>query len=159
MLAASPPVTKGPQPSNITMYRMQICCGLWMMYSLSCTRGVLPSYFMGLSWPRGIMEPAKDSALISVSHCWSLAPIIIELLVLVPFLSWASLHGIIFPFISDRNPLWTLSNVTLKNCFSQNKRPCCRAKTQNLYVVPTRFPPCAAALPLSLRPLLIIYLT
>lgn len=48
-LAAILLLARGPQPSNMTMYRMQICCGLWMMYSLYCIRGVLPSYFMDLS--------------------------------------------------------------------------------------------------------------
>ena len=33
------------------------------------------------------------------------------LLVSAPFLFWVHLHGMTFPFLSDRNPLWTHSNL------------------------------------------------
>ena len=41
----------------------------------------------------------------------------------VPFLSSALLGGMTFPFLSDRNPLWTPSNPTLKHFFFKNNRP------------------------------------
>ena len=47
------------------------------------------------------------------------------LLVPASFLFSVHQHGIYmtFPFLSDRNPLWTRSNATLKQLFSQNCRP------------------------------------
>ena len=39
------------------------------------------------------------------------------------FLFSVHLHGMTFCFLSDRNPLWTLSNVTSKHFFSPNCRP------------------------------------
>ena len=47
------------------------------------------------------------------------------LLVPASFLFSVHQHGIYmtFPFLSDRNPLWTRSNATLKHLFSQNCRP------------------------------------
>ena len=44
------------------------------------------------------------------------------LLVPTPFLSMAPLHGMTFPFLSDRNPLWTHSNQTSGHFFFQNNR-------------------------------------
>ena len=40
-----------------------------------------------------------------------------QLLFLMPFPSPAPLHGRTFPFLSNRNPLWTPSNTTLKHFF------------------------------------------
>ena len=54
------------------------------------------------------------------------------LVVSTPFLSVAPLHGITFPFLSDRNPLWTLLNLASRHFFFQNNRSamffalCCR---------------------------------
>ena len=54
------------------------------------------------------------------------------LLAPTPFLSSAPLLGMTFPFLSDRNPLWTHSSRTSKHFFSQNSYspvmfsvPCC----------------------------------
>ena len=37
------------------------------------------------------------------------------LLVPAPFLSSVHLHGMTFPFLSDRNPLWTPSSLTWRH--------------------------------------------
>ena len=41
------------------------------------------------------------------------------LLVLAPFLPSAPLHGMTFPFLSDRNSLWTHSNLTSRHFISK----------------------------------------
>ena len=45
------------------------------------------------------------------------------LLVPAPFLFSVHQHGMTFPFLSNRNPLWTHSNLIWKFSFSQNCRP------------------------------------
>ena len=39
-----------------------------------------------------------------------------------PLLSSASLHGMTFPFLSNRSHLWIPSNQTSRHCFFQNNR-------------------------------------
>ena len=66
--------------------------------------------------------PVLSAQLLTLSASRFLAP---DSPLLVPelFLSSVHLHGMTFPFLSDRNPLWTHSSVTQNISFSKTIDP------------------------------------
>ena len=67
-------------------------------------------------------SPALSALLLTLSASRFHSPDF-SLLVPAPFLFSVHLHGMTFPFLSDRNPLWTHSGQTLRHFFSQHYRP------------------------------------
>ena len=77
-------------------------------YSANVRR--LQSLLLRLVGPRNMVMAARCTYTQQTVHCWS--PRL--------FLSSVLLHGMTFPFLSDRSPLWTHSSQTSKHLFSQN---------------------------------------
>ena len=68
------------------------------------------------------MEPVSLYTQINYTYSRFLAPDS-PLMVPTPFLFPGHLHGMTFPFLYNRNPLWTDSNLIEKHFFYQNCRP------------------------------------
>ena len=82
---------------NVFSYMLSLLCNFCFLLQLQVSR----AHYMG-------------TQLLTLSASRFLVPDFL-FLVFEPFLSSAPLHGMSFPFLSKRNPLWTPSNPSKRN--------------------------------------------